>query len=129
MAAEGRRRAARVEEQSRFEPEAFADREQFLRWCGDEWPNLNAVIQSAARSADHVSTWRLTYLLFDYFDADGSAADWLDLLKAASRAADACGDPRARALVRGDSCTARARIAAVAGDRIGGQSVATSRSG
>ena len=78
------------------EPQPFTSQDDLLRWCAQEWPNISALIRSTARSADHLSTWRLTYLMFDYFHASGSAADWLDLLRIATRSAEASGDRRAR---------------------------------
>ncbi|WP_194894433.1 AfsR/SARP family transcriptional regulator [Catenulispora pinisilvae] len=81
------------------EPRPFGSQGEFLRWCAQEWPNISALIRSTARSADHLSTWRLTYLMFDYFYASGSAADWLELLRIAMRSAEASGDRRARAVL------------------------------
>ena len=81
------------------EPQPFGGQEEFLRWCAQEWPNISALIRSTARSGDHLSTWRLTYLMFDYFYACGSAADWLDLLRIATRSAQASGERRARAVL------------------------------
>ncbi|MEY9863196.1 DNA-binding SARP family transcriptional activator [Catenulispora sp. GAS73] len=78
------------------EPQPFASQDDLLRWCAQEWPNISALIRSTARSADHLSTWRLTYLMFDYFYASGSASDWLELLRIATRSAEASGDRRAR---------------------------------
>jgi DNA-binding SARP family transcriptional activator len=99
MVGEGRRRIVDVEVASQHEPQPFSGQEEFLRWCTQEWPNISALIRSTARSADHLSTWRLTYLLFDYFYATGSAADWLDLLRIAMRSAEASGNRRARAVL------------------------------
>ncbi|WP_194922101.1 NB-ARC domain-containing protein, partial [Catenulispora rubra] len=81
------------------EPQPFTGQDDLLRWCAQEWPNISALIRSTARSADHLSTWRLTYLMFDYFHASGSAADWLDLLRIATRSAEASGDRRARVVL------------------------------
>jgi DNA-binding SARP family transcriptional activator/tetratricopeptide (TPR) repeat protein len=81
----------------RHPPKRFAGQAEFLRWCVEEGPNLQALVRSTARSAAHRSTWQLTYLLSDYFYACGSAADWLDLLLIALRSVDALGDRRARA--------------------------------
>jgi DNA-binding SARP family transcriptional activator/tetratricopeptide (TPR) repeat protein len=81
------------------EPQPFNGQDDFLRWCTLEWPNISALIRSTARSADHLSTWRLTYLMFDYFHASGSAADWLELLRIATRSAEASGDRRARVVL------------------------------
>ena len=99
MAGEGRRRIVDIDAGPHHEPQPFSGQEEFLRWCAQEWPNISALIRSTARSADHLSTWRLTYLLFDYFYATGSAADWLDLLRIAMRSAEASGDRRARAVL------------------------------
>ncbi|MBS2548600.1 winged helix-turn-helix domain-containing protein [Catenulispora sp. NL8] len=100
----GRRRIVEVDsglepEDFRHEPRPFGGQGEFLRWCAQEWPNISALIRSTARSADHLSTWRLTYLMFDYFYASGSAADWLELLRIAMRSAEASGDRRARAVL------------------------------
>jgi len=89
---------------------AFADQGGFLRWCVAEYPNISALIHSSARTADHRFTWKLTYLLCDYFYAAGSAAEWLDLLRMATRAAMACGDRRAHALLLDHSGMALARL-------------------
>lgn len=92
------------------EPQPFGGQEKFLRWCAQEWPNISALIRSTARSADHLSTWRLTYLMFDYFYACGSAADWLDLLRIATRSAQASGERRARAVLLNHTGVAHCRI-------------------
>ena len=109
MVGEGRRRIVGVEAASRHEPQPFSGQEEFLRWCAQEWPNISALIRNTARSADHLSTWRLTYLLFDYFYATGSAADWLDLLRIAMRSAEASGDRRARAVLLNHMSVAHCR--------------------
>ena len=94
----------------RRQPTTFADQGGFLRWCAAEYPNISALIHSSARTADHLSTWKLTYLLSDYFYAAGSAAEWLDLLRMATRAATACGDRRAHALLLNHAGMALARL-------------------
>ena len=110
MAGGCRERAVPTEPRPRHPPTPFAGQGEFLRWCGEEWPNLNALIHSTARTADHRSTWRLTYLLFDYFYATGPAADWLDLLGVAMRSAEASGDRRARAALLGHRGVAHSRM-------------------
>ena len=105
-----RRTAARIDPDPRCRPTTFADQGGFLRWCAAEYPNISAVIRSSARTADHLSTWQLTYLLFDYFHASGSAAEWLDLLQVAKRAAMAHGDRRAHALLLDHSGVALTRL-------------------
>ncbi|MEY9928267.1 DNA-binding SARP family transcriptional activator [Catenulispora sp. GP43] len=112
MVGEGRRRVVDVgaDAGSRcHEPQPFGGQEEFLRWCAQESPNISALIRSTARSADHLSTWRLTYLMFDYFYASGSAADWLDLLRIATRSAQASGERRARAVLLNHTAVAHCR--------------------
>ena len=48
-------------------------------------------------------------MLFDYFCATGSAADWLDLLRIAMRSAEASGDRRARAVLLNHMSVAHCR--------------------
>ena len=102
--------AADIAPDPRRHPKTFADQGEFLRWCAAEYPNISAVIRSSARTADHLPTWQLTYLLFDYFYASGSAAEWLDLLQIAMRAAMAHGDRRAHALLLDHSGVALTRL-------------------
>jgi DNA-binding SARP family transcriptional activator/tetratricopeptide (TPR) repeat protein len=110
MAGDGQRQIVRVPTVERHEPRRFTGQDEFLRWCVLEWPNLSALIRSTARSADHLSTWRLTFLMFDYFYASGSAADWLELLRVASRSAEASGDDRARAAMLNHTSVAYCRM-------------------
>jgi tetratricopeptide (TPR) repeat protein len=110
MAGGGRRRVVEVGVPgSTHEPQPFAGHGDYLRWCAQEWPNISALVRSTARSADHLSTWRLTYLMFDYFYATGSAADWLGLLRIAMRSAEASGDRRARAALLNHMSVAHCR--------------------
>jgi len=102
--------AARIDPNPSRRPTTFADQGGFLRWCAAEYSNISALIHSSARTADHQSTWKLTYLLSDHFYAAGSAAEWLDLLRMATRAAMACGDRRAHALLLDHSGVALARL-------------------
>jgi DNA-binding SARP family transcriptional activator/tetratricopeptide (TPR) repeat protein len=110
MVHDDRTAAAGIAPDPRRRPKTFADQGEFLRWCAAEYPNISAVIRSSARTADHRFTWQLTYLLFDYFHATGSAAEWLDLLQVAMRAATACGDRRAHALLLDHSGVALTRL-------------------
>ena len=110
MVHDDRTAAAGIAPDPRRRPTTFADQGGFLRWCAAEYPNISAMIRSSARTADHRFTWQLTCLLFDYFHATGSAAEWLDLLQVAMRAATACGDRRAHALLLDHSGVALTRL-------------------
>ncbi|GHC38355.1 hypothetical protein [Streptomyces cinnamoneus] len=48
-------------------PLSFQDRCSGLAWCETEQANLIAVIQLAASTGDHTTTWQLSAVLVPYF--------------------------------------------------------------
>lgn len=78
---------------------ALEDQSAVLRWCVPEMSNLIALVRNAQIHGHHELTWQLAFVLYRPFYAFGDTAEWLEVLRLATRSADALGDRRARAMM------------------------------
>ncbi len=91
-------------------PVVLHDQRESLRWCGQQWQNLVALVRRAGRQGQYGAAWHLTMLLFDYCYAAGQALEWLELLRVAMCAAETEGNQVARAILFSHTSVAHSRL-------------------
>lgn len=89
---------------------AIEDQSAVLRWCVPEMTNVTALVRDAHVHGHHHLTWQLTFALFFPFYAFGDATEWLEVLRVATRSADALGERRARAVMLNHTSVACGRL-------------------
>ena len=94
----------------RHELPVLADGADLLSWTLAELPNLTALLLEGHEHGHHTLVCQLTILLFDTFYAAGGAAEWLDVLRVASRSARVLGDTRAQAVLLNHESVACSRL-------------------
>ncbi|MFD9811989.1 BTAD domain-containing putative transcriptional regulator [Streptomyces sp. NPDC059080] len=88
----------------------FADRQELVAWCAQEWENLGPLVRTAHRIGCHDAAWQLTYLLFDYFATAGQAQDWAETLRIGLRSAELTGNRTAEAALLNHLGVAHSRL-------------------
>lgn len=78
-------------------PGRFADRAAAMAWLEAERPNLVATIVHLAGHDHHAEAWAMADLLNGYFVLRMHLTDWRTVAEAGAAAAEADGDPLARA--------------------------------
>ena len=81
-------------------PASFDGRADALGWLDAERPNLVSATRHAAAHGPRLAAWLLADVLRGYFWGGRHMVDWLAVANAALCAADADGDPQARAAAR-----------------------------
>src|SRR6266498_3280279 len=81
-------------------PASFDRRADALGWLDAERPNLVSATRHAAAHGPRLAAWLLADVLRGYFWGGRHMVDWLAVANAALCAADADGDPQARAAAR-----------------------------
>ncbi|MBP2340809.1 DNA-binding SARP family transcriptional activator/DNA-binding transcriptional ArsR family regulator [Saccharothrix coeruleofusca] len=75
----------------------FPDADAALAWLDEEWANLTAAVDAAARRGPRPHAWHLADALRAFFHHRGHHAEWLAAASAGLAAAHAAGDRRAQA--------------------------------
>lgn len=78
-------------------PPEFADREEALRWCEAESPNIVGIVQLAATWAHREHAWQLAHFLIPFFHLRSRWQEWIATLNIAVGQCVLLGDRRARA--------------------------------
>ncbi|MFG3254881.1 BTAD domain-containing putative transcriptional regulator [Streptomyces sp. NPDC048172] len=79
------------------EPMTFASRDEALRWCETERPNLVATVDLAARTRRPDLAWQLTISLWGFAFLSGNMHDWLNTARTRLEGARGANDRRGEA--------------------------------